>query len=159
MLVTIGFSASDSGHESGGSALWVRTSQGARRRLGRSAERYSTGGGRMRHWGRRSAAAVTAATLVIAQLVVNAQTAQAADPVNINLLTINDFHGRIDANTVKFAGTVEGLKQADGAGGANTLIVGAGDFIGASLFASAVAQDQPTIDVFNELGLDVSAVG
>ena len=38
-------------------------------------------------------------------------------------------------------------------------IVGAGDLIGASVFASAVANDQPTIDVMNEIGLDASAVG
>ena len=31
-----------------------------------------------------------------------------ADPdVTINLVGINDFHGRIDANTVKWAGTVK----------------------------------------------------
>ncbi|WP_170285614.1 5'-nucleotidase C-terminal domain-containing protein [Microbacterium rhizomatis] len=85
--------------------------------------------------------------------------AQAADPVTLNILTVNDFHGRINSNTVKFAGTIEGLRAADGANGANTLLVGAGDFIGASEFASAVAQDQPTIDVFNELGMVASAVG
>ena len=37
--------------------------------------------------------------------------------------------------------------------------MGAGDLIGASVFASAVANDQPTIDVMNEIGLDASAVG
>ncbi len=41
----------------------------------------------------------------------------------------------------------------------NTLLIGAGDFIGASEFASAVAQDQPTIDVMNALGVTASAVG
>jgi 5'-nucleotidase len=35
-----------------------------------------------------------------------------AKPVNLTLLDINDFHGRIDANTVKFAGTVEKEKAA-----------------------------------------------
>ncbi|GAA2003026.1 5'-nucleotidase C-terminal domain-containing protein [Microbacterium ulmi] len=85
--------------------------------------------------------------------------AQAADPVTLNILTVNDFHGYIDNTTLKFAGTIEQLRQADGASGANTLLVGAGDFIGASQFASSVAEDQPTIDVFNALGLPVSAVG
>ena len=112
----------------------------------------------MRHWGRRSAAAATAAALVVGQLVFTAPAAQAAEPVKIKLLTINDFHGRIDANTVQFAGTVEKLEQADGAAGANTLFVGAGDFIGAS-GSPRRQQDQPTIDVMNELGLNVSAVG
>ncbi|NMR18992.1 ExeM/NucH family extracellular endonuclease [Cellulomonas fimi] len=81
----------------------------------------------------------------------------ANDTVAINLLNINDFHGRIDANTVKFAGTVEQLR-AEG-GELSTLLLGAGDLIGASTFASAIAADQPTIDVLNALDLDASAVG
>ncbi|WP_164202281.1 ExeM/NucH family extracellular endonuclease [[Micrococcus luteus] ATCC 49442] len=76
--------------------------------------------------------------------------------VELNFLGINDFHGRIDANTVLFAGTVEELRaSAPGA----TAFLSAGDNIGASLFASAVAKDQPTIDVLNALELDASAVG
>ncbi|WP_375385905.1 5'-nucleotidase C-terminal domain-containing protein [uncultured Microbacterium sp.] len=92
-------------------------------------------------------------------LVGIAVPAQAADPITLNILTVNDFHGRINSSTVQFAGTIEGLRAADGANGANTLLVGAGDFIGASEFTSASAQDQPTIDVFNELGMVASAVG
>ncbi|POH61330.1 ExeM/NucH family extracellular endonuclease [Arthrobacter glacialis] len=76
---------------------------------------------------------------------------------DINLLNINDFHGRIDANTVKFAGTVEQLRAA--AGDANTAFLSAGDNIGASLFASASQNDKPTIDVLNALKLQASAVG
>ena len=41
----------------------------------------------------------------------------------------------------------------------DTLLLGAGDLIGASVFASAVANDQPTIDVMNAMELDASAVG
>ncbi|WP_227878601.1 ExeM/NucH family extracellular endonuclease [Arthrobacter dokdonensis] len=75
----------------------------------------------------------------------------------VNLLNINDFHGRIDSNTVKFAGTVEQLRAASG--DANTAFLSAGDNIGASLFASASQNDQPTLDVLNALGLAASAVG
>ncbi|GAA1987888.1 5'-nucleotidase C-terminal domain-containing protein [Microbacterium pumilum] len=108
---------------------------------------------------RRLAFGAGIAAAALGASLLTAPAAQAADPVVLNLLTVNDFHGRIDPNTVKFAGTIEGLRAADGAGGANTLLIGAGDFIGASLFASSVAQDQPTIDVFNELGMVASAVG
>ena len=55
------------------------------------------------------------------------------------------------------SGTVEQLRAEGGED--STLFVGAGDLIGASLFASNVQQDQPTIDVMNALGLDASAVG
>ncbi|MBP3044700.1 ExeM/NucH family extracellular endonuclease [Arthrobacter jiangjiafuii] len=75
----------------------------------------------------------------------------------LNLLNINDFHGRIDDNTVNFAGTVEQLKAAAPAG--SSVFLSAGDNIGASLFASSIQQDAPTIDVLNALDLRASAVG
>lgn len=80
-----------------------------------------------------------------------------ADQTRINLLNINDFHGRIDENTTKFATTVERLRAR--AGEDNTLFLSAGDNIGASLFASSLAEDNPTIDVLNALDLATSAVG
>jgi 5'-nucleotidase len=96
----------------------------------------------------------------LALVAGTAAPAQAAPNVTINLVGINDFHGRIDANTVKWAGTVKKLEvDTPGVPAANSLIVGAGDLIGASVFASAVANDQPTIDVMNEVGMDASAVG
>jgi 5'-nucleotidase len=80
-----------------------------------------------------------------------------AETEELNLLNINDFHGRIDANTVNFAGTVEQLKAAAPEG--SSVFLSAGDNIGASLFASSVQQDAPTLDVLNALGLRASAVG
>lgn len=76
--------------------------------------------------------------------------------VQLNLLNINDFHGRIDANTVKFAGTIEQLRAQHPD---STLLLSDGDNIGASLFASSSADDKPTLDVLNALGLKASAVG
>ncbi|RWR22232.1 ExeM/NucH family extracellular endonuclease [Microbacterium enclense] len=75
----------------------------------------------------------------------------------VNLVDINDFHGRIDANTPQFAGTVEQLRAQYGE--ANTLFLSSGDNIGASPFASASQDDQPTIDVLNALDLKASAIG
>jgi 5'-nucleotidase len=74
----------------------------------------------------------------------------------IDLVDINDFHGRIDGNTVAFAGTVEEIRAGNPDA---TAFISAGDNIGASLFASALQQDQPTIDVLNTLGMVASAVG
>jgi 5'-nucleotidase len=79
------------------------------------------------------------------------------ETVELNFLGINDFHGRIDTNTVLFAGTIEKLRAAAAPGA--TAFLSAGDNIGASLFASSVARDQPTIDVLNTLELKASAVG
>lgn len=77
--------------------------------------------------------------------------------VDLNFLGINDFHGRIDTNTVLFAGTIEKLRAAAAPGA--TAFLSAGDNVGASLFASSVARDQPTIDVLNTLEVKASAVG
>ena len=79
------------------------------------------------------------------------------ETTDITLLGINDFHGRIDANTVKFAGTIEQLRAAGGED--NTLFLSNGDNIGASLFASAYFDDEPTIEVLNALDLAASATG
>ncbi|WP_104166026.1 5'-nucleotidase C-terminal domain-containing protein [Cryobacterium sp. N22] len=100
-------------------------------------------------------AAVIGACLVGAPVV--AVPAFAAPlPVQLNLLNINDFHGRIDANTVKFAGTVETLRAQFPD---STLFLSDGDNIGASLYASASQKDTPTLDVLNALELSASAVG
>lgn len=89
---------------------------------------------------------------------LTAPPAHAADAVTINLLNVNDFHGRIQTDkTVQFAGTIE--KARAEYGDANSLLLSAGDSIGASLFASATQADQPTIDVLNALELKASAVG
>ncbi|MDF2051294.1 ExeM/NucH family extracellular endonuclease, partial [Arthrobacter sp. Cr_A7] len=90
-------------------------------------------------------------------VVVGLNLTSAPATVDLNFLGINDFHGRIDTNTVQFAGTIEKLRAAAAPGA--TAFLSAGDNIGASLFASAVAKDQPTIDVLNALELRASAVG
>jgi 5'-nucleotidase len=80
-----------------------------------------------------------------------------AAPTQITLLNINDFHGRIDSDTVRFAGTIEQLRATGGE--ATTALLSAGDNVGASVYASASQNDQPTIEVLNELDLMASAVG
>lgn len=90
-------------------------------------------------------------------VIVGLNLAPADATTELNVMGINDFHGRIDSNTVKFAGTIEELRAQYGE--ENSLFLSAGDNIGASLFASSVAQDQPTIDVLNALDLRASAVG
>lgn len=105
---------------------------------------------------RRWIAALAGAATAVAGLSFAPTAASAADPVTVTLLGINDFHGRIDGNTVAFAGTIEELRDA---ASGPVLFLSSGDNIGASLFASSVAQDQPTIDVLNALGLQATAVG
>ena len=83
-----------------------------------------------------------------------------ARSTHINLVTVNDFHGRIEQ-----AGTAAGIARLASAVDAfraqntNTVFAAAGDMIGASTFTSFIQQDNPTIDALNAAGLDVSAVG
>ena len=101
-----------------------------------------------------AAAAVASCAVVI---VPGASPAEAAQ-VTVTLLNINDFHGRIDTTnnlTTRWATTIEQERLVD----SEALLFGAGDLIGATLFTSAVAQDQPTIDVLNALGVDATAIG
>ncbi|MFB7844928.1 ExeM/NucH family extracellular endonuclease [Microbacterium sp. NPDC056052] len=84
----------------------------------------------------------------------------AADPIDINVATINDFHGRIEADgAAAGAAVVAGAVEQFRAQNPNTIFAAAGDLIGASTFTSFIQQDNPTIDALNAAGLEVSAAG
>lgn len=91
--------------------------------------------------------------------------------ISVQLLGINDFHGQLDYKKVvkdatgKVTSTLGGadylaayLEQRE-ATNPNTLLVHAGDAVGASAPVSALLQDEPTIDFLNRLGFDVGTVG
>lgn len=81
-------------------------------------------------------------------------------PVEIDLVTINDLHGRLEAAPpAAGAAVLGGLVDAMRAANPNTLFVSAGDSIGASTFTSFIQNDEPTLDVLNAMGLDLSALG
>jgi 5'-nucleotidase len=94
-------------------------------------------------------------------------------PVQVQLLGINDFHGHLESNT---PGTIRetATSAAVPAGGLeflathvraleaqaeHSMVVSAGDLIGASPLLSALFHDEPTIEGMNMLGLDFNAVG
>jgi 5'-nucleotidase len=111
---------------------------------------------------KRTPALATVAALALAFTALAATPAQAADPVTIDLLSVNDFHGRLEADpaaNVAGAAVLAGTVKSYEAANPNTLFVGAGDLIGASTFTSFIAKDQPTIDAFNAMGLDASSFG
>ena len=88
-------------------------------------------------------------------------------------LSYNDFHGAIDppggsgaavngtpAGGVEYLATYLKKLRTEAAGeGRQTLTVGAGDLIGATPLVSAAFHDEPTIELMNEVGLQVSSVG
>lgn len=89
--------------------------------------------------------------------------------VPIQLLAFNDFHGHLEppagsngrigqtvAGGVEFlASHIAALKATN----PNTVVVSAGDNIGASPLISGLFHDEPAIESLNTLGLQVSAVG
>jgi 5'-nucleotidase len=82
---------------------------------------------------------------------------------------LNDFHGNlvgpinfgpstapIPAGGIEYlAAHIDNLRAAN----PNTVVVSAGDMIGASPLISALFHDEPTIEAFNAIGLDFNAVG
>ncbi|MFT2818348.1 ExeM/NucH family extracellular endonuclease [Leifsonia sp. A12D58] len=81
-------------------------------------------------------------------------------PVDINVVTVNDFHGRIEqASPSGGAAVLSGAVKQIRAENPNTIFAAAGDLVGASTFTSFIQNDNPTIDALNAAGLDVSSVG
>ncbi|MFJ5713614.1 bifunctional 2',3'-cyclic-nucleotide 2'-phosphodiesterase/3'-nucleotidase [Neobacillus sp. NPDC093127] len=86
--------------------------------------------------------------------------------VHVQLLGINDLHGQLDYKTNVNGQPVGGieylagyLKEREATNPSNTLMVQAGDAVGASRPVSALLQDEPTIRFLNELGFDVGTIG
>ncbi|MGX1934446.1 ExeM/NucH family extracellular endonuclease [Microbacterium resistens] len=81
-------------------------------------------------------------------------------PIDIDVVTVNDFHGRIEADGASAgAAVLAGAVQQFRSENPNTIFAAAGDLIGASTFTSFIQDDNPTIDALNAAGLDVSAAG
>ena len=111
---------------------------------------------------------------MVVMLVVAIGPAEAAPSplgrtVPIQILAVNDFHGALmPPGTI---GTPTGNVLAGGAeylstwiksmkaDNPKTVVVSAGDMIGATPLLSALFHDEPAIEVFNEIGLDFNAVG
>ena len=99
-------------------------------------------------------------------------------PVDVQLLGLNDFHGQLEPldPALTSSGRIlpapgqpevaaggagyfaEHIRRLE-AGNRNSLVVSAGDLIGASPLLSAAFHDEPTIEAMNKIGLDLNAVG
>jgi 5'-nucleotidase len=105
------------------------------------------------------AAVVLATTLVWAN-GAQSRTVSKDRTVKIQVLSTNDFHGRLNPQTVNDApaggaawlAAYLGRAEAENAKG--TLIVDGGDMVGATPLESQYFEDRPTIDVANAIGYD-----
>lgn len=102
-----------------------------------------------------------------------------AGTVSLQILAFNDFHGQLEApagtgGQIQTGVLPDGGPDRVNAGGAtyfakhiqdlretnpNTVVVSAGDLIGATPLLSALFHDEPTIEAMNQIGLDIVAVG
>lgn len=118
--------------------------------------------------------------LIIATSLALSPTPWAAPssaPITISLIGINDFHGNITppvgsvlvpdpehpnglrANLGGAAYMSTLIKQLKAQNPQRTLVVGAGDLIGAAPIASGLFHDEPAIEILDQMGLDVTSVG
>jgi 5'-nucleotidase len=113
------------------------------------------------------------ALLALLLLPASAGAGAKSRTVEVQLIGLNDFHGHLESTT---PGTIapSPAEPRVPAGGAeylathvraleaqsrHTLMVSAGDLIGASPLLSALFHDEPTIEAMNRIGLDLNAVG
>ena len=118
---------------------------------------------KFRRFGRLLAATTVSATIVVGAPVAFAQEDNVVD---FSVTNITDFHGHLssqetdapDANSemgaAKLKALIDYVNQDQ-----EYIMTTSGDNVGGSAFVSAIADDEPTLDVLNILGVDVSAVG
>ncbi len=125
-----------------------------------------------RHRFARNLLLMVAVLLVFAAAPVGAQpdnpNSKGEPPfVELQILAINDFHGAIApvpdqlwlsqpvGRADFFASHIREAEE----GVRNSVVVSAGDLIGASPLISALFHDEPTIEAMNLIGLDIAGVG
>jgi len=122
-----------------------------------------------------------ARAVALATVALGAAAAVNAASVNVKIIGFNDYHGNLETpgtfgvNTLVPTSTTNPLaNQRRLVGGAeylaayvrrmksaqpNTVVVGAGDFIGASPLISALFFDEPSVETLNKIGVDFASVG
>ncbi len=106
-----------------------------------------------------------------------APTAAATGPVRLRVIAFNDFHGHLEPGTLSLtlpdpaqpaaaqrvaaggAAALAGLVQALRQGAPHSVLATTGDMIGAAPLVSALFRHESTVEVLNQLGVDVAAAG
>ncbi len=112
----------------------------------------------MRRHRLRGIVAGFAGLAIAAVTVFPAATALADETVTeattVQLVGITDFHGSIN-NGVYLTSAVKQAKENN----PNTLVVGVGDMVGASIFASSINEDKPAMEQLKNMGMTLTAIG
>lgn len=72
----------------------------------------------------------------------------------VKLIAFNDFHGHVEVADALAAHVARLRSQA-----AHSVVVGAGDSIGASPLVSSLFHDEPAVEALNRIGLEFNSVG
>jgi 5'-nucleotidase len=110
-----------------------------------------------------------ASTLLVAGCTTTPPT---AETVTVKIVAFNDFHGHLQSPG-RFGENAQAA-QRPAVGGADALaawvaklkarnplnvVVGGGDFVGASPLVSALFHDEPTVEALNRVGVEFTSVG
>lgn len=98
-------------------------------------------------------------------------------PVQLRVIAFNDFHGHLEPGSLAVplpdaaqpggvqrvaaggAAALAGLVQALRQGAPHSVLASTGDMVGAAPLVSALFRHESTVEVLNQLGVDVAAVG
>jgi len=131
--------------------------------------------------GFKVARAITLSAMAIAAALVTACGGANSVPTpfaSARIVAFNDVHGNLaptdskQTSSIIAPGTSTATTVQSGglaymativnnlrAGSTNSIVVAAGDNIGASPYTSNIAHDEPTVDLLSQMGLEVSSVG
>ncbi|WP_330332390.1 5'-nucleotidase C-terminal domain-containing protein [Streptomyces sp. NBC_00536] len=116
-------------------------------------------------------ATATAATAAASGLVPASaaeplwQSPHGQDVVDIQVLNVSDFHGQLDPLNIRGVGNVGGAAalstywKADRKANPDTLLMSAGDTVGASVPVSGFFDDEPTVKFMNQTGFSANTFG
>jgi 5'-nucleotidase len=105
---------------------------------------------------------------------VIAQTSVAKPPFTVKIIGFNDYHGNLETPGTFGVNTLVPTANRPAVGGAEymaayvarmkssnplNVVVGAGDFIGATPLISALFFDEPAVETLNKIGVEFNAVG
>ena len=112
-----------------------------------------------------SIALLAASVLVVSAPVQAGDQRPEPETVELQLLTISDFHGQLDPLFVFGEGTFGGAAelstyfQQERANNPNTLTLTAGDAFGATPPLSSFFNEEPTVEAMNLMGFDIDTLG
>ncbi|WP_232533153.1 MULTISPECIES: bifunctional metallophosphatase/5'-nucleotidase [Ramlibacter] len=131
---------------------------------------------RRRGFGGRLALRAAAGTVLVATALAAGCAAdrQASGPLQVKVIAFNDYHGHLEPPDLSAAPARLPAAERIRVGGAaylaahvarlrssarHSVVVGAGDSIGASPLISALFFDEPAVETLNRIGLEFNAVG